>query len=235
MNQLENISHPLEQKAENPDEVHLNPEEQKGQEELQTQGGKRYEKKKTKNKGKTFCEIDGCGKKAVGRGLCTNHWKKWSAYGDPRFPDQRGRIPHTWEWLEENFRKLYKVNGECWDWIWSKEKTWGYGRVVLSGQAIKAHRASYMIHVGDIPEGLIVCHLCDRPICVNPDHLFLGTDFTNNHDTRQKGRAVNRAIFTITESDKQNIRSLLSSGLTPWRVSKITGKAYKTIRKISNS
>jgi len=76
--------------------------------------------------------------------------------------------------------------------MWRGSKTQGgYGRF---GNSVKfgtnvAHRISYIIHVGQIPPGLLVCHKCDNPPCVRPDHLFLGTAKDNNIDMFQKGRA----------------------------------------------
>jgi hypothetical protein len=76
---------------------------------------------------------------------------------------------------------------ECWEWIGSKHWT-GYGQLHMPGTMGKAHRISYKIHYGNFPKELHVLHKCDNPGCVNPHHLFLGTNLDNVKDKVSKGR-----------------------------------------------
>ena len=83
-------------------------------------------------------------------------------------------------------------SGDCWIWT-GKISVHGYGIIVLPGKLeIGAHRVSYLIHRGDIPSGMFVCHRCDNPPCVNPDHLFVGSNLDNVADMTAKGRAKNQ-------------------------------------------
>lgn len=75
----------------------------------------------------------------------------------------------------------------CWIWLGSLSRI-GYGSIKIDGKTTKAHRASWIAHRGEIPAGLKVLHKCDVRCCINPDHLFIGTQADNVHDMISKGR-----------------------------------------------
>jgi hypothetical protein len=76
----------------------------------------------------------------------------------------------------------------CWE--WGKAKRSGYGAIKVNGKCVSTHRLSYEVFVGEIPNDMLVCHKCDNKICINPDHLFLGTHSDNMQDCSKKGRLV---------------------------------------------
>jgi len=76
---------------------------------------------------------------------------------------------------------------ECIIWPYAKAGR-GYGHMVIKGKTVYAHVLSYERYRGPIPEGMIVCHHCDTPLCINPNHLFVDTYRGNTHDMIRKGR-----------------------------------------------
>jgi len=105
----------------------------------------------------------------------------------------------------------------CWLWIGFIESAGGYGVINVDKKIVKAHRVSYSIYKGPIADGLHVCHHCDVRSCVNPDHLFLGTNEDNMNDMYKKGRGrkvggneshfsklTDEDVITILKSNKKS-------------------------------
>lgn len=103
---------------------------------------------------------------------------------------------------------------ECWNWTAGRCRK-GYGWFSLWGRAIRSHRVSYLIARGSIPDGMQVLHTCDVPACVNPAHLWVGTNADNRADMVAKGRASRGAkhcCAKLTEVDIPVIRARLAAG-----------------------
>jgi len=118
-------------------------------------------------------------------------------------------------WIERYWDKV-EVRGadECWEWTAAQDGH-GYGAVGIGGKVFKAHRVSWKLAYGPIPEGLCVLHHCDNRHCVNPNHLWLGTRADNNRDMADKGRVARGArqgSAKLTRGGVWNIRQLYSSG-----------------------
>ena len=90
--------------------------------------------------------------------------------------------------MERFWAKVNKTE-TCWLWMGARNER-GYGNVRINGRTVRAHRLAYELLRGPIPAGMVICHHCDTPACVNPDHLFIGTMADNIRDRDEKGRRV---------------------------------------------
>lgn len=172
---------------------------------------------------RTQCTI--CSKPVVGFGFCNAHYIAFKKYGDPNFKLNRRNIP---------FSERYVVgkNTGCWLWLNANPHN-RYGSWSAFGEN-RPNRASWVMHNGAIPEGYLVLHKCDRPGCVNPDHLFLGTQDDNMKDMKSKQRArVSKGTNnTNSKLSEQQIHSIRNSSLTHRELSEFFGVNPVTIRLI---
>jgi hypothetical protein len=140
--------------------------------------------------------------------------------------------------LIERFHEKWILDPEtgCWEWTAAKMGR-GYGFIKVPGTRtqVGAHRLSYLIHEGIIPDGMSVCHVCDNPGCVRPTHLFLGSTKDNLQDMKQKGRHLygdRNSVSKLDDDKVRRIHQLSSKGVSQGRIGKLFGISQGTVFKI---
>lgn len=101
------------------------------------------------------------------------------------------KLPSFEEFCSKFWSQVKKSDG-CWEWTGTKGyEPYAYGKITWKQCPLLCHRVSYVLKKGPIPKGMLVCHKCDNPKCVNPDHLFPGSSLDNLLDCIKKGRKNN--------------------------------------------
>jgi hypothetical protein len=127
-----------------------------------------------------------------------------------------------------------EIGDACWMWTANKFGH-GYGSFVIGNKRRQAHRVSWEIAYGPIPDGMCVCHRCDVPACVRPDHLFLGTYADNNADRDAKGRTSTKhqaALRLLTIEQAREIRRRHAAGEIQKRLAREFGVNHGIVRAI---
>lgn len=185
----------------------------------------------------SVCLIEGCGRPAglpgSARGWCHTHYRRWQRHGNPL--GQFRERPPAGSTLAEQFawyRPGKPSADECWDWEGSTDAG-GYGQIGRDGTMLKAHRVSYELHVGPIPEGAWLLHSCDRPICVNPNHLRSGNARDNTNDALSRDRirkGEQHGQAKLTEQDVREMRRKRAQGMTYLSIANQYGVGRATAR-----
>ena len=186
-----------------------------------------------------MCQCEQCGQPApiskgdvALRGYRANHPKRFiSGHATKRPIAER-----FWEKVDKD-GPIHPVLGTaCWLWTASLH-TKGYGQIFFDGKMTKAHRVSWVLHNGPIPDDLHTLHHCDVRACVRIDHIFLGTNAENNADMYAKGRGINlsgsaNGKAVLTEQLIPIIRQRAAEGATPDAIAEECGASIHAIKHV---
>lgn len=158
--------------------------------------------KKRKSISDLPCSVAGCSGKRFGKGFCVKHYARWVRHGDPNHVsvvvgDVKARL----------IASVNKSAEGCH--VWQGFSKNGYGVTSLNGRLEQAHRASWKVFIGDIPLGMQVNHKCHNRLCINPEHLYVGTQVENMADMDRAGRR-NAAIGERNGNAKLNPELVLA-------------------------
>ena len=137
--------------------------------------------------------------------------------------------------LDERFREKYKVDNKTGCWMWTSTVCGnGYGHIWDNGKQEKAHRISWEIHNGKIPEGMVICHKCDTPLCVNPYHLFVGTVIDNIKDRDKKNRQAKGEKQGISVLTDETAKQILKAEGKQEDIAERYGTTQQQVSRIKN-
>ncbi len=164
----------------------------------------------------TQCSIDGCDRPREKRQWCQLHYRRIRKFGSHKLPPKPTVSERFWARVEQ-------CESGCWIWTGVLDSRQRYGRFAIKKRQYQAHRVAWYLHTGEWPPGdRVVCHSCDTPSCVNPAHLFLGTQADNLRDMWVKGRGHDgsgsargeaRYNAVLTDELVREIRAEYASGV----------------------
>lgn len=164
---------------------------------------------------------------------------------------ERQLLERTGDWAEGQRKRFWKLvkpykNGKCWKWLGSINKNsranhgLGYAKFHMEPKhsRLNAHRISYILtKKRAIPAGMFACHSCDNPACVNPKHIWIGTNRDNQMDASKKGRSAKpfgelQANSKLNKSQVLKMREMANKGICQRRISEKFGISFQHVNKI---
>lgn len=139
--------------------------------------------------------------------------------------------------LQRFWDRVNKIAGASSCWVWTGARNGNYGIIGVRGKLVLVHRFSYSIHHGEIQPGAMICHRCDNPLCVRPEHLYAGTAESNARDRVMRDRQVSRRgpchySAKLTWADVASIRRKHSTGVDASELATGYGVSERTIYSI---
>ena len=139
--------------------------------------------------------------------------------------------------LEERFFSKVEKGDSCWEWVASKYHD-GYGAYYFNGKQGRAHRVSWEMKNGEIPENMYILHRCNNRTCVNPKHLYLGTHQDNMNDLARAGtlKGIGHPSAKVTEREVRTIRHLWEKKIyTQIKIAEMFNISHKTVNGITTN
>lgn len=146
------------------------------------------------------CSFSGCTKPHYGKGLCNGHWQQLRRGQELTTLQHRYRLAGS---AEERFLARVEKSQGCWTWL-GGTFTNGYGQLKVNGSPTLAHRFSFELNKGVVPEGMMIDHICGNRLCVNPEHLQLATNKTNqeNRGASKNSKTGVRGVWYVKSRGK---------------------------------
>lgn len=152
-------------------------------------------------------------------------------------------VDRFWGKVNKEISNTFYNGVRCWEWTAGKEGD-GYGAFCVDGKQYKSHRISWYLHFGEIPQKASILHHCDNPSCVNPKHLFSGTQRDNMRDKILKGRQGdtrpispsrihNHQYRKLTDGEKFEVRIRYDEGESSYKIASDLGVSQATVHKIA--
>lgn len=132
--------------------------------------------------------------------------------------------------LAERFYSYVEHTDGCWLWRGPTAHD-GYGVITYHNRATRAHRVAYIIAHGTIPDGTIICHTCDNPLCVRPDHLYAGSLADNRRDAQQRNRWARKNLDNVPRGERNTRARLTDDDVREIRTALARGETQPTIAK----
>lgn len=168
------------------------------------------------------CSFNGCDNKVRRNKLCDGHSQQMRKHGALT---KLNKTP------EGRFLDNVVKTDLCWQWTGSFVSP-GYGRIMVDGKTIKAHRYSYLLYNGDIPDGMVVRHICHNKACVNPEHLLIGTPKDNTQDSVRDGRMSHGEDHYKAKLTAIDVQTILQDSRSARTIAKDYGINKSTVLRI---
>lgn len=179
-------------------------------------------------KERKVCSVAKCDSAAEAVGMCSKHYQRYRNRGsvEDRIGDQAPPDVRFWRLVDRG------ADDECWLWLGTKLPQ-GYGNFILrSGVTLRAPRFSYELNVGPIPPKMHVLHKCDDPRCVNPKHLFLGSNRANVDDKLRKQRQARGERSGVARLTEEQVRQIILDGRSHRDIARSHGIGKSTVGAI---